>query len=237
MPDINNGCIDVWTISIESAQHLVADCKELLTSDERTRATRFVTQHAKDQFFLSRGILRIILKKYLDMTEQSIQFTYGAYGKPQLARCHSSTIEFNVSNSDKYLIYAVSRNTPIGIDIEEIKTGKPNYYLRLAKRFFSPYEFTNILLTKDHSPTDLFFTCWTRKEAYVKRHGVGLSQHLSSFIVNVNPDESARLIATPWQPSDIQRTHLIDLLAPTAHRITLAVASANNNIIRNYTAL
>ena len=46
MPDINNGCIDVWTISIESTQHLIANCKELLSPDERIRAARFVTQHA-----------------------------------------------------------------------------------------------------------------------------------------------------------------------------------------------
>jgi len=237
MLDIDNGCIDVWTISIESTQHLIANCKELLSPDERIRAARFVTQHAGEQFSLSRGILRIILNKYLNITEESIEFTYGAYGKPQLARCHNSTIEFNTSKSEKYLIYAVSRDAPIGIDIQEIKTAKPSYYLRLAKRFFSPYEFSSILLTKEHSPTDLFFTCWARKEAYVKRHGVGLSQHLLSFIVNVNPDESARLIATPWRPSDIQRTHLMDLRTPTAHRTALAVASSANNIIRNYTEL
>ncbi|MBO68390.1 MAG: hypothetical protein CL398_08770 [Acidiferrobacteraceae bacterium] len=237
MPVINNGSIDVWTISIDSVQHLVSDCKELLSPEERMRADRLVVPYAGKQFYLSRGVLRIILNKYLNITEQSIQFAYGAHGKPQLAKCHNSKIEFNASKSGKYLIYGVTNSMPIGVDIEEIRESKPNYYLRIAKRFFSAHEFSSMLYTKDHNSTDLFFTCWSRKEAYLKRHGIGLSRHLASFVVNVSPSESARLIATPWLPSDVQETQLIDLPAPNAYRTALAVASSSNITIRNYTEL
>ena len=68
-----------------------------------------------------------------------------------------------------------------------------------------------------------FFACWTRKEAYIKVHGRGLSLPLSQFSVSVNPTSAPQLLATPWCPSDLNLTRLWDLAAPRGYRAAIAL--------------
>ena len=128
------------------------------------------------------------------------------------------------------------QNHSIGVDIEKIRNADPDYYLRLATRFFSRKEFEVIKAAPEHDRTLFFFSCWTRKEAYLKRHGVGLRLQLSGFTVNVDPAESARLIDTPWRPEDLTITLLQDLPAPRGYQTALAIASPQLKNIRHYTS-
>ncbi|MCH1522857.1 MAG: 4'-phosphopantetheinyl transferase superfamily protein, partial [Arenicellales bacterium] len=73
--------------------------------------------------------------------------------------------------------------------------------------------------------SEAFFACWTRKEAYLKLHGLGLALPLNRFSVTVNPDLPAMLCSTEWRPEDVNKTSLYDLPVPRGYRSSLAIAS------------
>ena len=185
---------------------------------------------------MARGSLRSILSQYLGTSAGAVRFSYGTHGKPHLATTHESPLEFNLSHAGEYALCALAKNHSIGVDIEKIRNADPDYYLRLATRFFSRKEFEVIKAAPEHDRTLFFFSCWTRKEAYLKRHGVGLHLPLSGFTVNVDPAESARLIDTPWRPEDLMITLLQDLPAPRGYQTALAIASPQLKNIRHYTS-
>ena len=228
--------IDLWTIPLNDIGDRFQDHAQSLSAEERQRAARFKNSKDCRRFTLARGSLRSILGQYLGTPANTIQFSYGTHGKPQLAMAHQSSFEFNLSHSGDYALCALTKNHSIGIDIEKIRNRDPDYYLRLATRFFSRKECDAINAAHEHDRTLFFFACWTRKEAYMKRHGLGLRLPLSGFTVNVDPAESARLIETPWQPKDLMTTRLQDLPAPHGYQTALAVASPQLKKLRHYTS-
>lgn len=126
-------------------------------------------------------ITRIILSKYLHCPPEQIEFHIGSHGKPSI---HNSDLQFNVSDSGCYVLLGVTRNHPIGVDIERIDRNID--YLALSKRFFTTREYEAIVNSADQKTT--FFRCWTQKEAFIKAVGLGLSYGLSNFDVAPNED-------------------------------------------------
>ncbi len=228
--------IDIWTIPLNNIGGRFQDHVQSLSADERQRAARFRNSKDGRRFTLARGSLRSILSQYLGAPANTIQFSYDTHGKPQLAKTHQSSFEFNLSHSGDYALCALTKKHSIGIDIEKIRNDDPDYYLRLATRFFSRQECEAIRVASEHDRTLFFFTCWTRKEAYIKRHGLGLHLPLSGFTVNVDPVESACLIDTPWRPEDLMITRLQALPAPRGYQTALAVASPELKNLRHYTS-
>ena len=228
--------IDIWTIPHTNIGDRFQDHVQSLSADERQRAARFRNSKAGKRFTLTRGSLRSILSQYLGTPANTIQLSYGAHGKPRLAETHQPSFEFNLSHSGDYALCALTKTHSTGIDIEKIRNADPGYYLRLATRFFSRKEFEAINAAPEHDRSLFFFACWTRIEAYLKRHGLGLRLPLSGFTVNVDPAESARLIETPWRPEDLMMTRLQDLPAPLGYQTALAVASPQLKNLRHYTS-
>ena len=228
--------IDLWTIPLTNIGDRFQDHEQSLSADERQRASRFRSAKHRRRFTLARGSLRSILSQYLGTSAGAVRFSYGTHGKPRLANTHEPPLEFNLSHAGEYALCALTKNHSIGIDIEKIRNTDPDYYLRLATRFFSRKEFEAIKAAPEHHRTLFFFSCWTRKEAYLKRHGVGLRLPLSGFTVNVDPTESARLIDTPWRPEDLMTTRLQNLPAPRGYQTALAIASPQLKNIRHYTS-
>ncbi len=228
--------IDLWTIPLNHIGDRLRDYAQSLSTDERQRAARFRNIKDGRRFTLARGSLRSILSRYLGTPAKTIQLSYGPHGKPSLAEMHEIPLQFNLSHSGDYALCALTKNHAIGIDIEKIKNADPGYYPRLATRFFSRKEFEAIKTAPKHDRTLFFFTCWTRKEAYLKRHGLGLRLPLSGFTVNVDPIESALLIDTPWRSKDLMITRLQNLPAPRGYQTALAVASPHLKSLRHYTS-
>ncbi|MBF0460103.1 MAG: 4'-phosphopantetheinyl transferase superfamily protein [Magnetococcales bacterium] len=196
----------------------------LLSSEEQHRLPTFALERQRLAFVAVRGTLRALLGHYLDLPPASVRFRYGPDGKPHLDHPGVSLC-FNVTHAGQWIWYALSRETDLGVDLEEIRPAPPAKRLHLARRFFASAEAAALAALPTAQVNEAFFACWTRKEAYIKRHGASLARLLTQFTVSVDPAQPARLLATPWQPADVDCCQLHDLPAPAGYRAALALAA------------
>lgn len=184
--------------------------RELLSPDEVARADRFHFEKDRQHYTAARSGMRSILSGYLGLRPQAVRFSYCKHGKPQLAgRETGSSLQFNLSHSDKYAVLAVARHMHLGVDIEYMK---PDVAVdEIASSFFSPLEYRTLLALPAEHRLSAFYRCWTRKEAYVKAKGLGLNLTLSSFDVafaSTDPPALLRADASLEEPSRWRVYHL-----------------------------
>lgn len=195
-----NPRVDVYTLPLEADPAQLDRWYEILSREERDRARRFRFAEHRRQSIICRGSLREILGSYLDREPSRILFSYNRYGKPYVA---GSDIFFNLSHSGAWATLAVSAGVEIGIDIERVD---PRFAReQVPERFFSPREVARLRALPASQQTAAFFRCWTRKEAYVKARGTGLSLALDSFDVTLMPGEPAAFLrgAGDWSIQDL----------------------------------
>jgi len=141
-------------------------------------------------------------------------------------------VEFNLSHSDDLALVAVARAHQLGVDLERWSEGVE--HLELAERFFSPAE-RDALRALAHAP-DLveagFFAAWTRKEAYLKATGHGISRGLHHFDVTLAPGEPAQLLADRLDPEATARWSLIALEPAPGFSAALVVASPLGEVLQ-----
>ena len=164
-----------------------------LPDEERQRASRFHFECDRRRFIVARGRLRQLLASRLGVKPQSVELSYGAHGKPALA--HGSAAvdwRFNASHSMDVAVYAFCRGREVGIDVEAIHSVQCAD--AVAAHFFSRSELEAYRALDPRDKQLGFFNCWTRKEAFIKALGEGLSFPLDEFDVSLSPDEPARLL-------------------------------------------
>ena len=219
-----NAHVHVWYAWLDRTPEETRQLSETLSIEEQERADRFRFQQDHDRFIVRRGILRAILSRYLGNEPARVQFKTSPYGKLALsnplppvdtgraanaALNQFSSLCFNLSHSQGVALYAIAPGREVGIDVEIIR---PNFdYLAVARRFFSPHEQAALGALPPAQQARAFFACWTRKEAYIKAHGEGLSLPLEQFDVSLAPGEGARLLATRHDPDDIHRWEMCNL--------------------------
>lgn len=194
-------------------------CK-LLSTDEIARMERFHFEDDRRNFLFCRGMLRILLASYLGAFPAELLFAYSAHGKPSLATS-SGSVEFNLSHSNGRLLVAISDRRRLGVDIEFVRRDLD--VQEIAGRFFSSEETRALTQVPASLRYDAFFSCWTRKEAFVKARGEGLSMPLNSFDVSVMPDEDEVGLVTRPDHSEAERWSLHSLNCFSGHRAAVAV--------------
>jgi 4'-phosphopantetheinyl transferase len=194
MPEPAVGEVRLWQAPLDDPPRPLALLWETLSADERARANRFRLERDRRRFAACRGLLRALLAPLVGQGPDALRFTYGARGKPALAGQEAADgLRFNVSHSDGVALYAVTRGRELGVDLEHVRPVQ--YVERIAERFFSTPERDALSGLPADLRLDGFFTCWTRKEAYVKARGEGLGYPLDRFAVTVVPGGEARLWA------------------------------------------
>lgn len=189
--------VHVWFADIDNgsdAHH------HLLSADERARADRFQFDRDRDRFAAARATLRLMLALYLGDEPRGYEFGYGEQGKPFLAGAFAASgLEFNVSHAQGLAAYAFACERRVGIDVEGVRPVADAH--EIAERFFSPREAEQLGGLRDEEKPEAFFNVWTRKEAFVKAVGEGLSYPLDRFevslgssgrLVNIEPGSTAR---------------------------------------------
>ena len=192
----------VWAAVLEEAP--VTRLRTLLSKEEIIRADRFYSKVDGGHFTASRGYLRAILGHYLNEEAKALEFGYGSHGKPNLIGNNEEKLEFNLTHSNGLALYAVSLNRPLGIDVEHI--GREVAHEQVARRFFSDKEVDALLSLPENKRRDGFFHCWTRKEAFIKAIGMGLSFSLKDFDVTVKGP--AQLLAVRSDSEEASRWQL-----------------------------
>ncbi len=165
----------------------------LLSDDERHRASRFVFDRDASRYIVARARLRQLLGARLSVPPPAVEFVYGAHGKPALARRFAdSGLCFNISHCGDVAVYALAYGRAIGIDIEAIRViGDAD---AIAARLFARRENEAYQALDPRDKPLGFLNCWTRKEAFIKALGDGLSHPLDRFDVSLAPGEPAKIL-------------------------------------------
>jgi 4'-phosphopantetheinyl transferase len=190
--------VHVWFVELAGSGASVEACFRSLSADERERASRFRFEHLRTAFTLSRGILRVLVGRYAGIEPDRIRFAYGLRGKPRLA-FPVRPLEFNQAHSGKFAAYAFAVGCEPGVDIEEVRPIREQE--NIVSRFFSREEREEWMGLDLSQRDEAFFRCWTRKEAYIKALGDGLSMPLDSFRVSLRPEVPASLTAAAGDPA------------------------------------
>jgi 4'-phosphopantetheinyl transferase len=220
-PTLSNDWVDVWRISLDVPMAKIAAYGQYLDEGEWNRANSFYFKRDKNHFIIAHGAVRILLGRYLDRVPEELRFALNPYGKPALQdENERRQLSFNLSHSQDYALLAVTCNREVGVDIEYIR---PNLVdEQIAERFFSPREVGVLRSLEPDLQKEAFFVCWTRKEAFIKAKGQGLSIPLNSFDVSLSPDEPAELLQTREDPSEAGRWKLQALEPQPGYKGTVA---------------
>lgn len=193
--------VQLWLLPLDQPGE-VAHLNSLLAPEEQARAQRFLRPDHQCRFVVGRGLLRTLLGHYLAVEPQCLKFAYSPHGKPFVS-WPPTNLTFNLSHSNALALYAFTLQRAIGVDLEQIN--KATSVLRLAERFLAPSEQLALQNLAPPLQTEAFFTCWTRKEAYLKARGTGLALPLNRFAVAVGPTEPARLLSVEGEPAEPTR--------------------------------
>lgn len=180
---VNKNDVQIWVVD--------ASCLSLpnfLSAAERTRLNGFYFSKDKQIFYQSHNALRLILSYYLSKKPSEIKYELTSYGKPYLS---NNRLQFNLSHTDTMAVIAVTEGADIGIDIENLN--REVEFEDLAKRFFCETEYLKLVQAPPDEKKNAFFNCWTRKEAFIKAVGEGLSYPLNDFEVTMLSHEPVQI--------------------------------------------
>ena len=224
--------VHVWRATLEQPAPRVALLRRFLAEEELERVEAFRFRRDKERFVVARALLRIILGCYLCRDPRELRFRYGPRGKPFLVEeggVSGVKIRFNLSHSDGLALLAVTRGAHIGVDIERIRPDLA--YERIVDRFFSSQEVASLrTLPRNDVRRKAFFACWTRKEAYIKAIGEGLSCPLDRFAVSLIPSKPAGLLHVDGNREAHARWSLCELDAGPCYAAALAVEGRGQRI-------
>ncbi len=203
------GEVRIWHTSLDVSARGMPELESLLSDDERARAGRFMFERDRVGCVVARAALRSILAQCTGAAAASIQFTYGATGKPELAgAAGAGGVRFNLSHSRSLAVIAVTLRRAIGVDVEYMGGVDAEFiggvdveyrgweleYERIARTVFSVGETAELTALAPEHRKQGFFNCWTRKEAFLKATGEGIGGRHAQFDVSLAPGKPARLL-------------------------------------------
>ena len=214
----------IWTADLEPGAAAIDRFVPLLSADERERAERFHFRRDAMRWIAARAVLREILGGCLGADPRTLAFTYGDKGKPALAApAGPLDLQFSLAHSAHVGLYAVTVGCPVGVDVERLRPLSDMD--RVAERTFSRQECAALSGLPVALRPAGFFNCWTRKEAYIKAVGLGLSYPLERFSVSLAPGVPARLEAVEIDPAHVEAWTMA-ALAPRSGFVGAVVVGA-----------
>jgi len=217
----------LWRLDLDAAGGQ-APATDILNEEERARAARFHFDRDRRRFIAARAALRRILAAYVDRAPADLVFSLGPHGKPAL---ENLGLEFNLSHSGGCGLLAVTRGRRVGVDVEHVRADFAGE--DIARRFFAPAEVDALAASAPGEYVAAFFRCWTRKEAYVKARGDGLSLPLDRFVVPLEPAATRALASCLDDPSECSRWSLREIV-PAPGYLGALVVEGNGWTLRAY---
>lgn len=179
--------VDVWRVDLGTADDGAA---ALLSAGERERAGRFVDPARGERWARARGVLRVLLGRYLDADPAALRFAEGEHGKPALAGdMAGAALEFNLSHSDRLALYAFARGRAVGVDVEVAR--RPVDAVAIAQRMLGAEQAERLVALADPDERErAFLRLWTRHEAALKCRGTGIG----GAAAGVRPEEGLWIV-------------------------------------------
>ena len=225
---MTDAVVELWQGTLDQPDDVRARLELLLSHDERERASAFRFARDRNRYVVGRGVLRGLLGRYTGADPASLEFRYGRDRKPALA---GDGPFFNLAHSEDAVAYAFSPSFEVGIDVEVLRDDAS--LLDLADRFFSPREAAELRALPERDRSRAFLACWTRKEAFLKARGDGLTLALDSFDVTLAPGEPARLVRTAWSRRESDRWQLADISTPAGPVAAVAARARGWTVARH----
>ncbi len=199
-PPLDGNEVHLWNVKLNPGGCFPGI--ETLSQQERRKADRFHFARHRRRFIIIHAALRRILAAYLECDPGDIEFAHGPHGKPAICS-GPHTLAFSISKSHDLGIIAVAHNRRLGVDVEYIRAMTDMD--GLVADFFSSRERSLFAKLGEDEKVEVFFNCWTRKEAYLKALGKGLTQPLDSFAVAFQSGAPARLLWVRDDPQEVRR--------------------------------
>jgi len=223
--DINDNEVHLWQACLEQPCSRIQELEQLLCLAEKSRAEKFVFAQHRQRFIVGRGFLRRILGGYLNQPATSLAFSYGLQGKPELVSSSVyDKLYFNVSHSHEMVLYAISRNCQVGVDVEYLRAKQD--VENIAEHYFYPGECEVIASLSAERKTAAFFKAWTVKEAYAKATGEGLAV-LEQVETSLSQDGPAALLSVHGNPGAMMRWSSCQVYPSPGYMAALVVDGKN----------
>ena len=225
VPDLDAAAIHLWHACPLGHKSLLLDLSTVLSADEADRRGRFHFEGDRQDFTFARGMLRTVLAAYLQTDPRALRFRYSEHGKPSLVLTDpEKDLRFNLSHTQGAVLLGICRQRAIGVDVERVREDfSPQ---EIATRFFSDSERQALMSLPQAEQRQAFFRCWTRKEAFLKARGHGLSFPLERFDVSIGAGETEVRLTTRPDPEEAQRWQILQALAPDGCAAAVAVESS-----------
>ena len=200
----------MWRVDLALPDDWHERAERMLTAAERERVRQYAHAERARQFAVARAALRTLLGRYLRVRPELVQLETDCRGKPRLGpRQEGSGLQFNLSHSRSSMACAVACGRRVGVDIEYQRAEMD--VERIARRFFAPAEYQQLMELPPAQRRAAFYAGWTRKEAYLKACGQGLTGGLRRFAVQLRPGEAAALLSCDDDAAEVARWRLAAL--------------------------
>ena len=207
--DASYSSLALWYVNLDVAANALSCFERWLSESEVARAERFRSDLHRARYIVGRAALRCVLANQLDFSPDAVQFSYGKNGKPMLQGGRRN-IEFNLAHSGGDAVIALANGAAVGVDIELLR---PIADIEsLARLVFSDVERRELELASD--PVLAFLNGWTRKEAYVKALGLGITAPLTEITVSLS--DRPELLSTGLPDQAVTNWRLLNAPHPRA---------------------
>jgi len=181
--------VDLWHVWADAVADdgLLRQCRMLLDAEELAQEGRLRMPRDRRRFLVRRALARSVLSHYTGVGPKAWRFTRNCHGKPAIAGPIRPPLHFNLSHSSGMIVMAVARDRPVGVDIEEMRSGVSNF--QVARRYFAREEIEFLERVPEADRSEAFYQLWTLKESFLKARGVGLSSGLRHFGFRIRADK------------------------------------------------
>lgn len=233
LPELEHGRIDIWFAKIDWLPLDVEKLEAVLSTTELSRARRFRFMNDRNRYVVQQGVLRKLLAGYTGCESRQVDIRNNTNGKPYLAgQKNDAPIQYSVSHSDTFVMYAFSLIDSIGVDIEKIRE-LPDM-VDIVEQHFTRGEKYEFLSCPEDQRLMLFYRFWTRKEAVLKAQGDGLLKALDSVDVAVGRGPGPWRVKVTGKPV-VEEYSLMDIDSPLCFAAAGAVAGPIVEIsVRHY---
>ena len=204
----------------------VMELRKFLTVSEVEKSQRFRFNKDRVSYIVVHGLLRMMLGRHLGISPQEVSMVYNSYGKPAVSGC-SRNVCFNMTSRAGVSVLAFDSENEIGVDVERLDEAFE--FESIVKRFFPAKEIQYIFQSKVNS-RQRFYQIWTRKEAYLKAIGTGITENLKTEVLNEIMNET-RSIGNESRPGIFT---FRSILFEQDFRITLAIKAGSEPIQAYY---